>query len=378
MKVVLINSASSLEEFCLQAQKESCVGVDTEFSRITTYWPQIRLVQVATSDTIALIDPLSLENLDPLKTLFYDEKILKIFHAARQDLEIFFYLWGKIPGPIADTQLLACLCGYGESISYEKLVKSALGKTINKNVSYTEWDQRPLTEHQISYAAADVRHLETLYTQLSKRAGNKISWIQEEMDTLESPTTYKHLPENGWKRIKITFPNSNPQFWANLKGLAAWREELAQKTDTVRSRILKDDVLKDLARKDPLSVQDLERALSHDKKNMAASILEQIAQCGAITPPFSSKDLKNPCKIDLLKILLKQVADDHNIPSRLIASQQELENFVHNPKKHLVTTGWRGEIFGQEALAILHGKKAIGLKKDKIHMFNVLELEEVE
>ncbi len=368
MKTLLITDTGALEDFCTLASSSPFLAVDTEFARVTTYWPKLCLVQIATEDTIALIDPLAIKSLAPLQGLLYNPAILKIFHAARQDLEIFFHLWGEVPFPIADTQVLASVCGYGENIAYEKLVQAIMHKAVAKDVSYTEWEKRPLTTKHLDYAAADVEYLFGLYTHLTEQAGPKIKWIQEEIDTLLAPATYMHSPSEGWQRIKVGNFSSDPQFWQNLQGIAAWREEMAQQRNMTRSRILKDEIIIDLARKNPLTVRDIRAILPSEVSAEATIIKETIERYQPFCPPRNNGRPKNLPQADLLKILLKQVAEDLKIVPKLISTQQNLEEFAQSPQENSLLKGWRREVFGNNALNILQGEKAIGYKNGKIYL----------
>lgn len=373
MKIQEITTLPELIGFCAQAETSSFLSIDTEFFRLNTYRPKVCLIQIATQDTIALIDPF-VTDLKPLKKLLYNKNTLKILHASRQDLEIFYHLWKEIPTPLADTQILAMVCGYGESVSYEKLVAKILQKPVNKNIPYTDWVKRPLSADQLAYAADDVRYLYDIYTHLWEKAGHKVEWIQEEMDALISPDTYTCLPENSWQKIRLHHTPSSPHFWQNLKGITTWRETVAQNMNRSRGQILKDDTIKTLAKKTSLTADDIKKELPDRLKKYAFQVLESIASypleiAQPIPPP------KNDTILEVLKILLKQVSERNSIPSRLIASQRDLEAFLQTPTQHPLAKGWRKKIFGKDALNIITGAVAMGFKNGTPALYKISDQE---
>lgn len=371
--ITIITQTDHLAAFCATAAKSRYVTIDTEFIRERTYYPQLCLVQVACEREAVIIDPLA-EGIDlrPLHDLLNDAKVLKVFHAARQDLEIFFHMLGCIPHPIFDTQVAAMVCGFGESVSYDGLVQKLVGTQLDKTSRFTNWEHRPLTQKQLDYALADVVHLRTIFEKLEHQLekSGRISWIEEEMAVLIDPATYDPHPENAWLRLKVR--TRTPKFLAMLQAAAAWRERMAQHMDLPRQRVLKDDTVADIAASHPENLEELYRLRGMNKgldKNKLQELVDAIqaaralprAECptlpeGIILPPEAG------AAIELLRVLLKRQCDRELVAQKLVANRNDLEHIaigklVETPLAH----GWRWEVFGRHAQALMRGELALAL-----------------
>ena len=379
MAVSLITTTEELEAACLRMARHPFVAVDTEFLRETTFWPVLCVVQLASDDEALAIDALA-EGLDlqPLLRLMADEGVVKVFHAARQDLEIFWKLAGVLPTPLFDTQVAAMVCGYGDQVSYSELVQSVCRVAIDKSSRFTDWARRPLAEAQIDYAIGDVTHLRDVYKALSKRlkATGRQSWLDDEMKTLTSPAIYEQHPERAWERYKSRA--RKPRDLAVLMELAAWRESEAQARDVPRSRVLKDDVLIELSLAAPRSVEALAnlRAFPRgmERSRAGGEILEAIGRGLARDPktlPKIERERRNGASIgatvELLKVLLRQVSEDSGVAGKLIATVDELEAIASNDKADVpALTGWRRKLFGERALDLKHGRLALTVENGKV------------
>ena len=379
MAVSLITTTEELEAACLRMARQPFVTVDTEFLRETTFWPVLCVVQLATDDEALAIDALA-EDLDlqPLLRLMADEGVVKVFHAARQDLEIFWKLAGVLPTPLFDTQVAAMVCGYGEQVSYGELVQSVCRVSVDKSSRFTDWARRPLAEAQIEYAIGDVTHLRDVYRALSKRlkATGRQSWLEDEMKVLESPSTYEQHPERAWERYKTRA--RKPRDLAVLMELAAWRESEAQARDVPRSRVLKDDVLIELSLAAPHSVEALAnlRAFPRgmERSRAGGEILEAIKRGLARDPktlPKIERARRNGANIgatvELLKVLLRQVSEDSGVAGKLIATVDDLEAIAQSDKADVAALqGWRRKLFGVRALELKHGRLALTVENGKV------------
>ncbi|WP_150287225.1 ribonuclease D [Rhabdaerophilum calidifontis] len=373
----LVTTSGALAEACARLARAEFVTVDTEFMRETTYYPKLCLIQMASDDEIVLVDPLA-EGLDlrPFLDLMAKPAVTKVFHAARQDLEIIWQKGRIIPHPLFDSQVAAMVCGYGEQVSYESLASGLAGAKIDKSSRFTDWARRPLTEAQLAYAAADVTHLRTIYRKLSQRIArqNRAHWVAGEMAILENPRTYETHPEDAWLRVKARI--RKPVERAVLIELAAWREREAQTRDVPRARVLKDDCLAEIAVAQPTSVEALGRlrALPNgfERSRAGAEILEAVqrgrARDPATIPPFEAeRPGGSGALVQLLKVLLQAVAEKNHVAARLIASAEEIERLAAAPGDDLpVLQGWRHEIYGETALKLIRGEVTIGLEKGRI------------
>jgi ribonuclease D len=378
--MLLIADSAQLAAFCERISQSDFITVDTEFMRERTYWPQLCLVQVAGSEDVAAIDPLA-EGMDlsPLLRLLYDDRLLKVFHAARQDIEIFFHMTGRIPSPLFDTQVAAMVCGYGDSVSYETLAAQLAGARIDKSVRFTDWSARPLTDRQISYALADVTHLRKVYTALAKRlmSSGRASWLQEEMATLLEPATYRLEPEEAWRRLKPR-AGSRPRMLAVLREVAAWREREAQRRDVPRNRIIRDETVMDIAAHAPSTVEEIARLRGLSKGlaegRMGQEILVAVAK-GLATPESEAPQLPPPVEmpgglgpvVELLKVLLKMKCERQQVAQKLVASSADLERIAADDNADVPALhGWRREVFGNDALALKHGRLALTMNGKRI------------
>ena len=379
MAVSLITTTEELEAACLRMARHPFVAVDTEFLRETTFWPILCVVQLATDDEALAIDALA-EGLDlqPLLRLMADEGVVKVFHAARQDLEIFWKLSGVLPIPLFDTQVAAMVCGYGDQVSYSELVQSVCRVTIDKSSRFTDWARRPLAEAQIDYAIGDVTYLRDVYRALVKRlaATGRQAWLDDEMKVLNSPATYEQHPERAWERYKSRA--RKPRDLAVLMELAAWRESEAQARDVPRSRVLKDDVLIELSTAAPQSVEALGnlRAFPRgmERSRAGGEILEAIERGLARDPktlPKIERARRNGANIgptvELLKVLLRQVSEDSGVAGKLIATVDDLEAIASSDKADVpALAGWRRKLFGDRALGLKHGRLALTVENSKV------------
>ncbi len=372
----LITTTADLAALCQRLSSAEFVTVDTEFHRETTYWPLLCLAQIAGPDEAHCIDPLA-DGIDltPLYDLFRDTGVIKVFHAARQDLEIFFHKAGLIPAPLFDSQVAAMVCGFGESVGYETLVTKLTNARIDKSQRFTDWSRRPLSEKQLNYALADVTHLRDVYAKLNAKLDttNRSHWVAEEMRIRTSPTTYALDPENAWRRIKSR--DKKPRFLAVLKEVAAWRERTAQNQDVPRRRVAKDDVLVELAALTPTS----EKALSQTRlskhfarSKYAAAMLEAVKNGLDIPDKDCPRVPRVPDKpsglgpvIDLLKVLLKARCEANDVALKLVATVDDLERIAIDDQADVpALSGWRWDLFGADAIKLKHGHVALALSED--------------
>ena len=378
--MTLITNTDALRAFCEPLHSEPFITVDTEFMREKTYWPQLCLVQIGGPDAAIAVDPLA-ERMDlaPLYELLDDRNVTKVFHAARQDLEIFLHLSDRLPEPLFDTQVAAMVCGFGESVGYEQLVSKLADARLDKGSRFTDWAMRPLSERQISYALADVTHLRIVYQKLRDRLDreSRTQWIEEEMQVLRNPTTYRPDPMQVYQRIKGK--TGNARFLSVLRELAAWREREAQRRDVPRNRVLRDEVLVEIAHHTPESPQTLSRTRGLSEKAahgpMGNAILNSVKRGLSIPkdqwPQLPARpDLPRGIgpTADLIKVLLKKVSEDTNVAGRLIASSGEIDLIAGLGKNADVPAlrGWRREIFGEDALRLRTGKLALAIKGKRL------------
>ena len=371
----LLSDTESLAALCARLSKEPYITIDTEFLRETTFWPQLCLVQVAGADEFALIDPLADGiDLSPLFELLAKPDVVKVFHAGRQDIEIFYYLTDAIPQNVFDTQVAAMVCGYGDQVGYDQIVRQVVGAQIDKTSRFTDWSRRPLNDAQLAYAAADVTHLRSVYEHLAglldKR--DRTEWVSEEMQTLLDPATYAVDPDNAWQRLKLRV--RKPIEFAALKALAKWREEVAQSRDQQRRRIMKDDALYELAQQRPSSTEQLGRLRAVprgvEKHPDAKGMIEALKAVAALPTdelPKLPKTKRNPesapAIAELLKVALKLVAEREGVATRVIANADDLEAIaIYGEADVKAMQGWRRDLFGDMALKIRAGDMALGIR----------------
>lgn len=385
----LIVSTGELAAFCERASHFEFVTVDTEFLRETTYWPKLCLVQVATADEAVLIDPLAPDlDLSPFFVLLADEKVRKVFHAARQDIEIFVKLTGKVPANIFDTQIAASVCGFGDSVSYDNLVRSITGVELDKSSRFTDWSDRPLSEKQKIYAIADVTHLRDVYKSLVKQVDDagRWDWVEDETAVLESIHTYVVQPEHAWERLKAKL--SKPRDVAALKALAAWRERRAQDSDQPRSRVLKDEAVIELAQQRPTTPEAFDRLRAvqrgYGRSSAAAEIIGLLRTVEALPKSDLPKVPDRPrgpspkgAVGDLVRVLLKAVAEQHGVASRIIATSDEIDALVLDDDADVpALKGWRRKLFGDKALAIKHGTLGLAAANGEVIEIDILDDDE--
>ncbi len=383
----LIETTAALEDLCQRLSKAEVVTVDTEFIRENTYYPKLCLVQLASEDDVAAVDPLAKDvDLASLLELLANPEILKVFHAGRQDLEIFYHLMeGALPHPVFDTQVAAMVCGFGDQVSYERLVAALADARIDKSARFADWGRRPLPERQLNYALSDVTHLRTVYRALEGKLSKngRREWLAEEMAVLTEPATYVTEPQDAWWRLKQR--QRDRRTLAVTQALAAWREREAQTRDLPRGRVLKDEQLYDIAAQKPQSPDALARTrgLSADfaRGRLGRGILAAIEEALAIpddelpsVPRHKPATPVDAALTDLLKVLLRLRCEEHGVASKLVASADEVERLARGDDHDLPSLkGWRRELFGADALALKEGRLALAINGSKV---KVLELSE--
>ncbi len=374
----LITDTAELAAACERIAAHPFVTVDTEFLRETTYYPKLCLIQLASPEEAVLVDPLAPElDLAPFFGLMTDEAVVKVFHAARQDLEIVWLLGRVLPTPLFDTQVAAMVCGYGDSVGYEQLANDLAKARIDKSSRFTDWSRRPLTEAQLAYAESDVTHLRQIYLALKADldASGRESWVAEEMAVLSSPATYEVKPENAWLRLKgrVRKPRELPL----LMEIAAWREREAQTRDVPRQRVLKDDALMDIVQRGPRSVEALAELRSvpngFERSRSGGEVLAAIERAAAIDPktlPRLERERGRPTNgavLDLLKVLLKAVADAERVAPKIIASSDDLEAIASDELSEVpALQGWRRGVFGEKALALKNGSLSLRIQRGRV------------
>ena len=378
----IITTTDDLAAFCAAAAAHPFVTVDTEFLRERTYYAQLCLVQLAFPGTgdenAALIDPLADGlSLDPLYDLFRNESVVKVFHAARQDLEIFCVDAGVIPKPLFDSQVAAMVCGFGDQVSYEALVRKITKRSMDKSSRFTDWSRRPLSQDQQTYAMADVTHLRDVYLFLSQKLARtgRAAWVEEELAILTDPQTYITDPATAWRRVKTR--NTAPRFMAQVMALAKFREGYAQGRNIPRSRVFKDDALLEIASLKPQSESDLgkSRLLLREarKGEIAAGILKAVA--GALSlprealpkpTPEGEKLQVNPALADLLRVLLKAKTDQHDVAPKLLANSADLDALAAGKRDVMALQGWRADVFGNDALRLCNGEVGLAVQGERV------------
>lgn len=370
----MIETTAQLEEACRTLATSPFVTVDTEFLRETTFWPELCLIQIASPELEVLIDPRAPGiSLQPFFELMADSNVVKVFHAARQDIEIVFHLGGLIPHPIFDTQVAAMVCGFGDSVSYDQLVNRLTGVQLDKSSRFTDWSHRPLSEKQLAYALADVTHLRTVYLKLQaqlEREG-RAEWLTEEMAILESRETYDLHPDDAWLRLKSRL--RKPQELAVLRTIAAWREREARSRNVPRSRVLKDDAIFEIAQQQPKDAEALGRLRTipkgWERSSAGAAIIGGVNAALALPKtemPQPAKHSHTPegaqAATELLKVLLRLTAEKEGVAAKVIASSEDLDKIAAQGELAEVPalSGWRRDLFGDKALKLIAGE--IGLR----------------
>jgi ribonuclease D len=379
--MTLIADTDALTAFCRRQAAAGYIAVDTEFMRDKTYWPQLCLVQIAGPEEAAAIDVLAPEiDLAPLYALMVDPGVLKVFHAARQDIEVFYHLTGAVPGPLFDTQVAAMVCGFGESVSYETLAAKLAGARLDKSSRFTDWAQRPLTERQLNYALADVIHLRTAYEKIRARLerNGREHWLEDEMAELTDAATYRVVPEESWRRFKLR--GGNGRFLAILRELAAWRERAAQQRNLPRNRIVRDESLLEIAAHAPRTVNDLARTRSLGKgvaEGKFGAELMAAVERGLVVPESEQPRLAPRTElppglgpvVDLLRVLLKLRSEESDVAQRLVANAEDLEMIAADDRAAVrALAGWRYDLFGRDALELKRGRIALTANGRKIRV----------
>ena len=383
----LITKTDALTDLVKRLSEHPFVAVDTEFMRENSYWPDLCLIQIASTEEAAAIDPKA-EGIDlsPLLDLLVDnEEVLKVFHAGSQDLEIVHNLTGKMPKALFDTQIAAMALGHGEQVGYSNLIESMLGHSLDKGARFTDWSRRPLDKRQIDYAIADVTHLAKIFPRLVeklKKTGRG-AWLDEEMERLADPSSFAFEPEDAWKRLRL--PSRNPAVLGRLRALAGWRETEARSKNIPRGRIVKDDTLVELAAHPPKTQEDLARVRGLSAGWKSNDIGARLMAALAKAKPFEHDELpsreprrpgltKDAALVsDLLKLLLKIRAKESGVAPRLIARSDDLESLAAGVRDLNILRGWRFEEFGRDALALVEGRLAFAIENGKLKMSRIAE-----
>ncbi|MCO6410011.1 ribonuclease D [Hoeflea alexandrii] len=376
----MITTTEALAAFCTRLAKHDFVTVDTEFLRETTYWPELCLIQMAGPEDEGIVDPLAKGiDLKPFFELMADASVIKVFHAARQDIEIVVKLGDLVPHPLFDTQVAAMVCGFGESISYDQLVSRITGAPIDKSSRFTDWSRRPLSDKQLDYALADVTHLRDVYLELVSRleAADRGDWVADEMAVLESRSTYEIEPEDAWKRLKMRV--KKPVELCVLQHVAAWREREAKSRNVPRGRVIKDDALYEIAQQQPKDAEALSRLRTIPRgweRSQQGATLVEIVNEALETPkdamPRLPRQKQAPegaqASIELLRVLLKLTVEKENVAAKIIANSDDLEAIAVDGDAADVPAlqGWRRELFGERALKLIRGELALRFANKKV------------
>lgn len=375
----MITTTDELAAVCDRLARAEFITVDTEFMRETTYWPRLCVVQMAGPDEAAIVDTVAPDlDLEPFYKLMGNERVMKVFHAARQDIEIIFHRGALIPHPIFDTQVAAMVCGFGDSVSYDQLVQRLTGARIDKSSRFTDWARRPLSERQTEYALADVTHLRDVYQALSNRLDEqgRSEWVREEMGVLTSPSTYQLEPAESWRRLKLRV--RKPAELAVLQEVAAWREREAQSRDVPRNRVIKDDAIYEIASQHPTTPAALGQLRTiprgFERSRAAEDILAAVRRALDIPkeqmprmPKQRPASNGSGAAVDLLKVLLKMISESHGVASKIIATVDELEAIAGDDNADVPALhGWRRELFGETALKLKHGKMSLAVEANHV------------
>ena len=376
----MIETTAALEDACRALAKSEYVTIDTEFLRETTFWPQLCLIQMASPDVEVIVDPLAPGiDLAPFFALMADSSVIKVFHAARQDIEIVFHLGNLIPHPIFDTQVAAMVCGFGDSVSYDQLVQKIKGVPLDKSSRFTDWSRRPLSEKQLDYALADVTHLRDVYLKLKAQLEKegRAEWLTEEMAILESRETYDLHPDDAWQRLKMRL--RKPQELAIMQYVTAWREREARARNVPRSRVLKDDAIYEIAQQQPKDIEALGRLRTipkgWERSSSGAAIIEAVNIALAL-PKSEMPHVQRhnhasdgtAAAVELLKVLLRLTAEKHGVAAKVIANSEDLDKIANEGEKAEVAalSGWRRDLFGETALKLIGGGVALRFVDKKV------------
>jgi ribonuclease D len=375
-----IDTSAGLEQFCREIQGAAWLAMDTEFLREKTYFPKFCLLQVATDRVAACIDPLALKDLAPLTDLIYSPAVIKVLHSARQDLEIFYHLYGKVPAPIFDTQIAAPLLGLGEQISYGALVAETLGIHLSKAHSRTDWSRRPLTPEQLRYAADDVIYLAQAYQQMRKRLDTlqRTQWLEQEFSDLVQPEVYESNPDSAWQRVSGFLQLKGRQL-SVLKELAAWREQAARKQDLPRGWLIKDEVLLDLARQQPQDSDALSHVRGLDERTQKkygatlCGLVKEALERGPMNLDLKARPAKRTPEqealLDLMMAVVRLRAAQHTLSPSVLASRKDLEQLLDGHDDAKLSKGWRHSIAGEELAALLRGELGLKVLDGNLRLF---------
>lgn len=382
----IITDTNTLAETCSQIGQHEFVTVDTEFLRESTFWPELCLIQLGWPDDAVIVDVLAPGiDLQPFFDLMSDSNVMKVFHAARQDIEIIYKLGGLLPHPVFDTQVAAMVCGFGDSISYDQLVYKITGKQIDKSSRFTDWKKRPLSEKQLKYALGDVTHLRQVYQSIKAnlQEQNRSHWVSEEMEILTSVETYDMPPENAWRRLKMRV--RKPRQLAVMQSVAQWREETARANNVPRGRVIKDDAIYDVAGNPPKNLDELNNRRGLQRGFDKRQFGDQLLQAVLVALNLPEEDLPQMPKsrqapegtqaaTEMLKVLLKLVASEEGVAAKIIATVDDLERIASDDNAPVdALKGWRRELFGNRALGLKRGEMAIGFRNGKIQVIDLVE-----
>ncbi len=376
----LVTDTDSLAALCTRLRAEPFITIDTEFMRERTYWPELCVVQLAGAREVAVVDALAPGlDLAPLGELLADRAVMKVFHAARQDVEIFLLKFGAVPVPLFDTQVAAMVAGFGDQVSYDGLVRALADAQIDKAHRFSDWSARPLSASQIAYAAADVTHLRQVYIALRARLERegRLDWVAEEMAALADPATYRQDPETAWERLRPR--SSNRRFLATLRAVAAWREREAQRVNIPRQRLVKDETLLEIAATAPATAAELARARGitegFARGKSGTGLLAAIAEARALpeealpeAPRERAGPAPSPALVALLKVLLAAKSEEHHVAPRLLAGSEDLEKLAAGDAGVPALHGWRRAVFGEAALALKAGRLALGVEGRRVRL----------
>lgn len=380
----IVSTTDDLATACAEIAKHPFVTVDTEFLRETTFWPELCLLQMACPGDAYIVDVLAIGlRLDPFFELMSNLKVVKVFHAARQDIEIIFNLGGLIPNPIFDTQVAAMVCGYGDSISYDQLVYRITSERVDKSSRFTDWKRRPLSQKQLEYALADVTHLRDVYQSIKANLEEqgRSDWVAEEMDILTSRETYDLPPEQAWQRLKLRV--RKPREFALMKLIAAWRENMARQHNVPRGRIIKDEAIYEICAHPPQSLADLSElrglARGFDKGRYGSEMLALVKTALAM-PKSQLPELPQPrqapegtgAATEMLKVLLKLIVEKHGVAAKIIATVDDLERIAADDTADVpALKGWRRQLFGKAALKLKNGELALGFNGKSVTLIEL-------
>jgi len=379
--VLYIDTPASLDAFCQQLGTAAWIALDTEFLREKTYYPKLCLLQIATPETVACIDPLALEDLSPLLAIIYDEGITKVMHSGRQDMEIFFHIHGRPPSPVFDTQIAALLLGYADQIGYANLVKEMLGIELDKLHTRADWSVRPLSADQLQYAADDVVYLADIYQKMTAQlaAMGRLAWLAEDFERLASPDLYGNPPELAWLKVKGGNRLKGASLSA-LQALAKWREATAQRKDRPKGWILRDDALVDIARHRPLSIEALGkiRGLSEGLARNSGKVLVELVREAADRPPVPFPDTGKRIKptpdqnvlVDVMMALVRMSGEQNDLNPAVLASRKQLEQLVHGETDISLMQGWRKKFVGEQLARFLHGDLNLSVADGRLVVIN--------